>query len=291
MIQETYAEIKFQSGNHSISELCKIYGVSRSGYYKWLQREQSPNRYEQSQQILDSYVSNIHVHHPMMGYRSIRDTLALERGLLVSDPSVWKSMKRLNIHGYTRSRKNPPIGSGMEHMRYPNLLHRDFKAEAPLQKAVTDVTHIKFSGKWYYLAAFLDLYNNEILEWELSESFDNLLVMKPVERLLKRTESTGHQVLLHSDQGVQYSSVGYCNLLKTYNAMTALSRAGTPLDNAVMESFWGRFKDTLRKHFRYWEKSDLLAVVGECIEYFNYVRPVRKLNGKPPVLFRLELVA
>ena len=160
-----------------------------------------------------------------------------------------------------------------------------------MQKVVTDVTYLKFHGKWHYLAAYLDLFNNEILEWELGDRFDNLLVMKPAERLLKRTESTEHPILLHSDQGVQYSSAGYCNLLTRYNAIQSMSRAGMPHDNAVMESFWGRFKDTLRKHFRYWEKENLHAVVADCIHYFNYIRPVRKLNGKPPVLFRTELVA
>ena len=270
-------------------ELCSIYGVSRSGYYKWCQRQGKFNRYEQSQQILDIYVSDIHAHHPMMGYRSIRDVLALQFGFVVSDPSVFKSMRRLHIHGYCRRGKNRC--SGLEHIRYPNLLNRDFKADAPMQKIVTDVTYLKFRGKWHYLAAYLDLYNNEVLEWELSDTFDNLLVMRPAERLLKRTESTERQVLFHSDQGAQYSSAGYCNLLTRYNAFQSMSRAGVPRDNAVMESFWGRFKDTLRKHFRYWEKDDLHSVVAACVHYFNYIRPVRKLNGKPPVLFRTELVA
>jgi putative transposase len=286
-----YAEIHSQIAEHSVAELCMIYGVSRSGYYKWLQRCGNVNRYELSQQILDTYVSDIHAHNPMMGYRSIRDSLALQFGWLVSDPSVWKSMKRLKVHGYTRRGKKPSVGSGMEHMRYPNLLQRNFKATAPMQKVVTDVTYLKFGGKWFYLAAYLDLYNNEILEWELSDTFDNFLVMKPAERLLKRTESTEHQVLLHSDQGVQYSSAGFCNLLTKYNAIQSMSRAGTPHDNAVMESFWGRFKDTLRKHFHYWEKDNLYDVVAQCVYYFNCIRPVRKLNGKPPALFRTELVA
>jgi putative transposase len=103
--------------------------------------------------------------------------------------------------------------------------------------------------------------------------------------------STEHQVLLHSDQGVQYSSAGYCNLLKEYNVIQSMSRAGNPHDNAVMESFWGRFKDALRKHFRYWECDDLRATIEQAIYYFNNERPVRKLKGKPPVLFRTELVA
>ena len=70
-----------------------------------------------------------------------------------------------------------------------------------------------------------------------------------------------------------------------------MSRAENPHDNAVMESFWGRFKDTLRKHFRYWESDDLRATIEQAIYYFNNERPVRKLKGKPPVLYRTELVA
>ena len=145
-----------------------------------------------------------------------------------------------------------------------------FSTEQPLEKIVTDVTYIKHNGKWYYLAGYLDLFNNEIVEWELSDTFDNFLVMKPVERLLKEKMNTEYQVLLHSDQGVQYSSAGYCNLLNEYNVIQSMSRAGTPHDNTVMESFWSRFKDTLRKHFRYRELDDLRAVIEEAIHYFNY---------------------
>ena len=290
MIQEMYAEIRKQTSKHSVSELCSIYEVSRSGYYKWLKRAELPNRYEKSHEILDNYVRDIHSHHPMMGYRQIRDKLCLEYGWIISDPSVWKSMKRIGIHGYTRRRKTP-VASGLEHIRYPNILNRNFNAEKPMQKIVTDVTYIKHGGKWFYLAGYLDLFNNEIVEWELSDTFDNFLVMKPAERLLKKRMSTEHQVLLHSDQGVQYSSAGYCNLLKEYGAIQSMSRAGNPRDNAVMESFWGRFKDTLRKHFRYWECEDLRTTIEHAVYYFNNERPVRKLKGKPPVLFRTELVA
>ena len=74
-----------------------------------------------------------------------------------------------------------------------------------------------------YLAGYLDLYNNELVEWELSDTFDNFLVMKPAKRLLEKAKSTKHQVLLHSDQGVQYSSAGYCNLLTEYNAIQSMS--------------------------------------------------------------------
>lgn len=130
------------------------------------------------------------------------DTLELKFGLKLCDPTIWRSMKRLGIHGYTRKRKLPTTCGGMEHTRYPNILSRDFRSGASMQKIVTDVTYIRYRGKWFYLAAFLDLFNNKIVQWELSNTFDNFLVMRPAERLLKKTGSTVHQVLLYSDQGV-----------------------------------------------------------------------------------------
>ena len=149
----------------------------------------------------------------------------------------------------------------------------------------------KHKGKWHYLACYLDLYNNEILDYELSDTFDNFLVMKPAKRILEKAKSTETQILFHSDQGVQYSSAGYCNLLKSYNVIQSMSRAGTPKDNAVIESFFGRFKDVLRSHFQYWKCDDLQKVIDETVYYFNYIKPIRKLKRKPPVQYRIEQAA
>ena len=160
-----------------------------------------------------------------------------------------------------------------------------------MQKIVTDVTYIKHQGKWHYFACYLDLFNNEILDWELSDTFDNLLVMKPAKRILEKAKSTATPILLHSDQGVQYSSAGYCNLLKSYNTIQSMSRAGTPRDNAVIESFFGRFKDVLRSHLHLAKCDDLYSIISQTVHYFNFIRPLRKLNRKPPVQFRIELTA
>lgn len=199
-------------------------------------------------------------------------------------------MKRLNITGYVRKSANP-IVPGAEHNRYANILNRQFYADKPMQKVVTDVTYIKHKSKWYYLACYIDLFNREILDYELGDTFDNYLVMKPAKRILEKAKSTDTQILFHSDQGVQYSSAGYCNLLQSYNVIQSMSRAGTPRDNAVIESFFGRFKDVLRSHYHYWNCDDIFKVVDDAIHYFNYVKPVRNLNKKPPVQFRIELAA
>ena len=248
------------------------------------------NRYEKQQAELDYYVADVHKHYPSQGYRTIADTLLNEYGWVVTDISVLKSMRRLGIKGYVRKMQKPE-STGEEHDRFPNILNREFYADKPMQKIVTDVTYIQNKGKWYYFACYLDLFNNEILDWELSDTFDNYLVMKPAKRILEKAKSTGTQILLHSDQGVQYSSAGYCNLLKSYNTIQSMSRAGTPRDNAVIESFFGRFKDVMSSHFRYLKRDDITKVVADTVHYFNYIKPVRKLNRKPPVRYRIELAA
>ena len=248
------------------------------------------NRYEKQQMELDYYVADIHAHFPSQGYRTIADTLLNEYGWAVTDISVFKSMQRLGIKGYVR-KKLKPESTGAEHDKFPNVLNREFDSDKPMQKIVTDVTYIQNKGKWYYFACYLDLFNNEILDWELSDKFDNYLVMKPAKRILEKAKSTGTQILFHSDQGVQYSSAGYCNLLKSYNTIQSMSRAGTPRDNAVIESFFGRFKDVMSSHFQYWKCDDIAKVVADTVYYFNYIRPVRKLNRKPPVRYRIELAA
>lgn len=90
---------------------------------------------------------------------------------------------------------------------------------------------------------------------------------------------------------VFFYTFGLTSIVTLQNVIQSMSRAGNPHDNAVLESFWGRFKDTLRIQFRYWESDDLFSVIHQAIHYFNFLRPLRKLNGKPPVLFRSELVA
>ena len=256
-----------------------------------MKRKGQLNRYEKQQHELDYYVADLHSHYPSQGYRSLNDTLLNMYGWKVSDVSIWKSMKRLGISGFVRKKKSPAVYEGAEHYRFKNVLNREFKSDKPMQKIVTDVTYIKHKGKWYYLACYLDLFNNEILDYELADVFDNFLVMKPAKRILEKAKSTETPILLHSDQGVQYSSAGYCNLLKSYNTIQSMSRAGTPRDNAVIESFFGRFKDVMSSHFQYWKCDDIHQVVAETVHYFNYIKPLRKLNKKPPVQYRLELAA
>lgn len=116
MIREMYAEIQKQTDKHSVSELCEIYGVSRSGYYKWLKRAGQLNRYEKTHKILDSYVLDIHSHHPMMGYRQIRETLA----------ELNENLRQIYVEAYTL-----PENLEIIHRMTAEMLHRIFGAYMP----------------------------------------------------------------------------------------------------------------------------------------------------------------
>ena len=122
-------------------------------------------------------------------------------------------MKRLGIKWFMRA-KTKPETTGSEHRVYPNILNRNFHTDTPMQKVATDITYLKWNDRWYYLAFYLDLFNNEIIDWELSDTLDNFLVINPTKRILEKRKSTATPILFHSDQGVQYSSAGYCSLLK-----------------------------------------------------------------------------
>ena len=120
VIQQLYAQVEAESSKHAVSDLCRIYEVSRSGYYKWLRRKEALNSFEQRQNELDYLVDDIHAHEPSLGYRMIADRLLMETGRSVSDLSVYRSMKRLKIQGYV-FRKKHPTQPGNEHKKLPNI--------------------------------------------------------------------------------------------------------------------------------------------------------------------------
>jgi transposase InsO family protein len=197
-------------------------------------------------------------------------------------------MQRQHIRAAGRKKKYPPSG-GPEHTRFPNLLNRQFNANKPMSKIVTDITQFGYQGIRYYFTCFLDLYNNEILEWNVGQTEALDFIMTPLRNLLKRKKmSTNDPMLLHSDQGSQYSSAGLTSLLAQYNVTQSMSRSGTPHDNAVIESIFGWFKEFLRYDYLKHTQKPVSEILNEAIYDFNHYRPSHKLKYKSPVQFRIE---
>ena len=287
--QYYYSEIERLSQRFATTWLCQLFGVSRSGYYKWKHRKGYLNCYQKTQHILDDYIAELHKAHPSSGYRALNGRLRSETGWIISDISVLRSMQRLSIRAKVRKSRSTST-AGEEHEKYPNILNREFSADRPLSRVVTDITHFYYRRKQYAFVCYLDLFNNEILEWNVRTDETMDLILPPLRRLLKRKKmSTNSPMLLHSDQGSQYSSAGYSSLLKKYNVTQSMSRAGTPKDNAVMESIFGWFKEFLRADFFHVSPMPIEKLLDCAVFEFNNFRPSHKLHYKSPVQFRTGL--
>lgn len=262
-------------------------GVSRSGYYKWLKRDGEPNRYQANQDDLDRLTIAYHSQFPSLGYRSMKGLIRDETGWLVCDTCVHKSMKRQSIKAKPRRPVYHYYSEGREHKVFPNHLDRNYNADKPYEKIVTDIACMKNKGQTKYFSLFIDLFNNSIIAAKLASKQDNHIVVDPLKRILEEKSIRTPQ-LLHSDQGCQYSSLGYVSLLKKYNVMQSMSRAGTPRDNAVAESLIGRFKDVLFWDFNFYTSEDPAKTFNDAIRFFNCKRPSYALNYKTPARYTNE---
>jgi len=286
--QYYFSQIERLRHRFSVEWLCELFEVSRSGYYKWRKRGKASNQYQLSQQLLDKEIFILHKEHPSSGYRALNARLRMKSGWVVCDLSVLRSMQRLHICAKTRkTRPSPTIGT--ENTKFPNILNRQFTAEQPLTRIVTDIIQFGYHKQIYHFICYLDLFNNEILEWNVRTDETMQLILPPLKRLLERKRmSSDCPMLLHSDQGSQYSSAGYHSLLKLYNVTQSMSRAGTPHDNAVMESILGWFKEFLRAEYLRCSNEPIQQLLEKAVFDFNHFRPSCKLQYKSPVQFKFE---
>ena len=286
--QYYFSQIERLHRRFSVEWLCELFGVSRSGYYKWRKRGKPPNQYQLSQQILDKEITLLHEAHPSSGCRALNARLRMKTGWIVCDLSVLRSMQRLHIQAKTRrTRPEPTVGT--ENPKFPNILNRQFRAEQPFTRIVTDITQFRYHKQIYRFICFLDLFNNEILEWNVRTDETMQLVIPPLKRLLERKRmSNDCPMLLHSDQGSQYSSAGFRSLLKLYNATQSMSRAGTPHDNAVIESIFRWFKEFLRAEYLNRSDKPIHQLLESAVFEFNHFRPSFQLHYKSPIQFSFE---
>jgi len=193
-------------------------------------------------------------------------------------------MKMLKLKSIIRVKKYRSY-KGEQGKVAPNLLNRLFKAEKPNQKWATDVTEFKVSGKKLFLSPVIDLYNQEIVSYELSESPSFSSVMSMLSKAVEKVE-TSQSLLLHSDQGWHYQMKQYQNLLKEKGITQSMSRKGNCLDNAVIENFFGIIKSELYYLKKYSSVVELKKDIKDYINYYNNDRIKLNLKGMSPVQYR-----
>ncbi|AUR51429.1 IS3 family transposase [Aquella oligotrophica] len=215
------------------------------------------------------------------GYRRIRDTLTSKQGMVISYKKVLRLMRKLGLKSRIRKKRN---FFGNENLLAANILNRKFQSNLPNRKLVTDITYLKVRGVNYYLSVIYDLFNNEVKSYELSKYNDNPLVIETIKRAFP--SMSNDQLILHSDQGSQYTSIAYTSLLKSLGITKSMSRRGNCLDNACIESFFGHLKSESIYLEQISTYEELKLLIDEYIYFYNNDRIQRKLRKMAPIEYR-----
>ena len=216
-------------------------------------------------------------HKGRYGYRRITDELN-NKGIIINYKTVLRLMNLLGLKSVIRIKKYNSY-KGEQGKIAPNILERNFKATAPNQKWATDITEFNVSGKKLYLSPIIDLFNQEIISYELTERpvFNQVAMMlkKAFKKIPNNTNLT-----LHSDQGWQYQMKQYQYLLKQKGITQSMSRKGNCLDNAIIENFFGILKSELFYIQKFASVEELKYEIKQYINYYNNERIKSNLNKK-----------
>lgn len=284
-----YAFIGEQCRDHSVLTLCRVMGVSTSGYYDWCARPES-RRAQTNRRLL----TKIHCFHKasrgIYGSPRIHQDL-VSCGERVGINRVAKLMKCAGIQ--SRMAKRFVITTDSKHTLAPSPDHlqRDFHRTQQDQAWVSDTTFIATRQGWLYLAVVLDVYSRRVIGWSMSGTNNRQLVVDALTMAIWRRGKT-RDVIVHSDQGSTYASGAYQQLLKEYALTGSMSRKGECLDNAVAESFFGTLKTEWVDHEDYSTKSVAKQSIFEYIEvFYNRQRRHSYLGYVSPVEYESKCVS
>ena len=221
-----------------------------------------------------------------MGYRRIRDELDKKHGIAVNDKRVLRICRKERIQSTIKWKPKSCTRSSNDPAHIAkNYLNRDFHADAPNEKWLTDVTEFKYyigiEVHKVYLSAILDLYDRRIVAFKIGDHNDNPLVMDTFDEATA-LEPDAHP-LFHSDRGFQYTSKQFYARLKKHHMKQSMSRVAHCIDNGPMEGFWGILKRETYYGKRFTSKTDLIDAIASYIHYYNMERIQRKLHLMTPV--------
>ena len=269
--------------HYPVQKLCKYLHLSRGAYYRWLKNPVSfSERYNRE---LAEKIKDIHEKHPDMGYRRIRDELDKKEGIAVNDKRVLRLCRKERIQSTIKWKPKSCTRNSDDPAHIArNYLNRDFHADAPNEKWLTDVTefkyHIGVEVHKIYLSAILDLYDRRIVAYKIGDRNDNPLVMNTFDEAVT-VEPEAHP-LFHSDRGFQYTSKQFSERLKKQHMKQSMSRIAHCIDNGPMEGFWGVLKRETYYGKCFTSRTDLVNVIESYITYYNTERIQRNLHLMTP---------
>ena len=272
--QLKYTVIYRHKDKYSVSEMCRFFGVSRSGYYDYVGRMDIPARdfelAEKIRECQDKYGKTY-------GYRRVH--IWLERNGIHKNPkTVLRVMQKYNLLSVIRRRRFYRYGQHLH--RYKNLWTQDFHADRPNRKWATDISYIQTKQGVLYLSIIRDLYDNSIVAYKTGTQQTVNLVLDTI-RAAKRKEKVTAELQLHSDQGFQYTSQAYFKLTKAYHITPSMSSKGNPYDNAMAENFFSILKTECIYRVKLKTFDEARLLIGEYIRFYNNERIQTKTKLTP----------
>lgn len=281
-----YRFIEKHQHKYPVGPQCGVLGVSRSGYYAWRVREKKgkadPHR------ALIEHIRRIHKQsHRTYGSPRVHAELRAE-GVVCNHKRVARLMRLEGLQGRRKRQKAATTDSQHAFPVAPNLLNREFAADAPNKKWVADITYIPTQEGWLYLAAVLDLYSRKIVGWSMSPQVSADLVEDALRMALyERQPNPG--LLHHSDRGSQYASEQIRQILASNHIRVSMSRTANCYDNAVMESFFSTLKCEWVHHQNYKTRSEACKdIFGYIAGFYNPVRRHSTLGFVSPNQFEVN---
>ena len=256
--------------------------MPRSTFYYYVKKSKKTDKYAK---IKEEIRAIYHENHGRYGYRRI--TLELKnRGYCINHKTVQRLMKSLGIKCMVRIKKYRSYKGEIGKIA-PNIIQRDLSATAPNQKWTTDITEFSLLGTKLYLSPILDMFNGEIISYNISERPVLGQVMDMLDQAFEKIPDNTN-LIFHSDQGWQYQHKQYQMRLKQKGIRQSMSRKGNCLDNSVMENFFGLLKSELLYLREFESLDEFKTELIKYIDYYNNKRIKSKLKGLSPVQYRLQ---
>ncbi|WP_373889453.1 IS3 family transposase, partial [Massilia sp. TS11] len=276
-VRVRYAFIRDNQAAYSVRRLCKMVKVHASGFYAWCKCPESP-RSKVNKRLLGQIKQSWLESGAVYGYRKVFDDLQ-ELGEPCGINRVHRLMRAEGIRSQTGYSKRKYKRGGAPAMIAPNHLQREFDVVEPNKVWVTDITYLRTYEGWLYLAVVLDLFSRQVIGWSMSSRIDRELAMNALIMAVWRRQPTA-EVMVHSDQGSQFSSYDWRDFLAAHGLLQSMSRRGNCHDNACAESFFQLLKRERVKRKIYATREEARQDVFDYIEMFYNPKRRHGFNGR-----------
>ena len=253
--------------------MCAVLEISKRTYYKY--RNSDDPDYIDYLMIKNIFNKSKGTY----GYRRITEGLKIEYGVICNHKKVARIMKKYYLKPEYIRRTRPNTYKRIEENVQPNILKRNFKADKPNQKWTTDITYLIFKNKRLYLSTILDLYDRKVVAYKISKFNNNQLVIDTLNEAISKRKDV-HGLIIHSDQGFQYTSFEYKSICKSNGITISMSRKGTPIDDSPMESWHGILKKETLHNNNITSLQEYQKLVEDWILFYNTDRLKSKKSGK-----------